>query len=219
MGLPSRLAEDCYRDAGNVYLSWLENPNKNKSKPRIKSISVILTPKFSYNLNLKKMRLSILSYKTPILGYSRTLLLYKDLKIAEAKLVKRGKDWYLFVTFRKAKKEGSEDANKKKEEFKPTGVVAIDINQNFITVGNDKMIIEIPTRLDDAYHYVLEAQKLQKKYPYKWRYSKKIFNRISHFFRSERNILIDSAKKVGKWVIEIAMLLKANVIILEKLKK
>jgi len=59
MGLPSRLALDCYRDAGNVYLSWLENPNRNKSKPRIKSVSVILTPKLSYNLNLTKMRLSI----------------------------------------------------------------------------------------------------------------------------------------------------------------
>jgi len=78
MGLPSRLSEDCYRDAGNVYTSWLENPRKNKSKPRIKSVSVILTPKLSYNLNLTKMRLSILGYETPILGYSRTLTLYKD---------------------------------------------------------------------------------------------------------------------------------------------
>ena len=210
MGLPSRLAEDCYRDAGNVYLSWLENPSRNKSKPKIKSVSVILTPKLSYNLDLNKMRLSILGYETPILGYSRTLMQYKDYKIAEAKLVKRGKSWFLFITFKK---------EKEKEEFKPTGVIAVDINQDFITVGNDKQIIEIPTRLDDAYHYVLEAQKLQRKYPYKWRYSKKILNRIAHFYRRERNILVDFAKKVGKWVIEIALLLKANVIVLEKLKK
>jgi len=66
MGLKSRLTEDCQRDAENVYLSWLENPNKNKSKPRIKSVSVILTPKASYNLNLKKMRLSVMGYKTPL---------------------------------------------------------------------------------------------------------------------------------------------------------
>jgi len=81
------------------------------------------------------------------------------------------------------------------------------------------MIVEIPTRLNDAYHYVLEAQKLQRKYPYRWRYSKKILNRIAHFFRRERNILVDFAKKVGKWVIEIAMLLKANVIVLERLNR
>jgi len=235
MGLTGRLAEDCYRDAGNVYLSWLENPNKKKSKPRIKSVSVILTPKLSYNLDLTKIRLSILGYETPILGYSRTLTLYKDLKIAEAKLVKRGKEWYLFVTFRKgeekkkgkkAKKkeeglitEGEKKKEKKKEEFKSTGVVAVDINQDFLTVGNDKAVVEIPTRLDDAYHYVEEAQKLQKKYPYKWRYSKHIQNRIAHFFRRERNILMDFAKKVGRWVVEIAMLLKANVIVLERLNK
>jgi len=213
MGLPSRLALDCYRDSGNVYLSWLENPNRNKSKPRVRSVSVILTPKASYNLDLTKMRLSILGYETPILGYSRTLSLYKDLKIAEARLVKRGKDWYLHVTFRKKEKK------KKKEEFRPTGLLAVDINQEFITVGNDKVIVEIPTRLNDAYHYVLEAQKLQRKYPYKWRYSKRIINRIAHFYRRGRNILTDFAKKVGKWVVDIALLLKANVIVLERLKK
>jgi len=212
MGLKSRLAEDCERDSMNVYLSWLENINRNKSKPRIKSVSVILTPKASYNLNLQKMRLSILGYETQILGYSRTLLLYKDWKISEARLVKRGKSWYLHITFRKKEE-------KKKEEFKPAGIIAVDINQDFITVGNDKAIVEIPTRLDDAYHYVLEAQKLQKKYPYKWRYSKKILNRIAHFYRRGRNILMDFAKKVGRWVVEIALMLKANVIVLEKLKK
>jgi len=212
MGLKSRLAEDCYRDAGNVYTSWLGNPNKNKSKPRVRKVSVILTPKASYNLNLTKMRLSILGYETPILGYSRTLTQYKDWKIAEAKLVKRGKDWYLHITFRKREE-------KKKEEFKPTGLIAIDINQDFITVGNDKTVIEIPTRLNDAYHYVLEAQKLQRKYPTRWRYSKRIVNRIAHFFRRERNILTDFAKKVGKWVVEIALLLKANVIALERLNR
>jgi len=239
MGLTGRLAEDCYRDAGNVYLSWLENPNKNKSKPRIKSVSVILTPKASYDLDLTKMRLRILGYETLILGYSRTLTQYKDLKIAEAKLVKRGKDWYLFITFRKGEekkkgkakkkkeeglttegeKKNKEEKKRKKEKFKPTGVVAVDINQDFLTVGNDKTIVEIPTRLDDAYHYVDEAQKLQKKYPTKWRYSKHIQNRIAHFFRRERNILMDFAKKVGRWIVDIAMMLKANVIVLEELNK
>jgi len=222
MGLPSRLAEDCQRDAVNVYTSWLENPNENKSKPRVKKVSVILTPKASYRLDMNKMRLKILGYDAPILGYSRTLLLYKKWKIAEAKLVKRVKDWYLFLTFRKkgkTKKKGSTEGTNKEEEFKPTGLIAVDINQDFITVGNDKAVVEIPTRLDDAYHFVLEAQKLQKKYPYKWRYLKHILNRIAHFYRRERNILMDFAKKVGKWVVEIAFLLKANVVVLEKLKK
>jgi len=118
----------------------------------------------------------------------------------------------LHVTFRKKEE-------RKKEEFKPASVIAVDINQDFITVGNDKAIVEIPTRLNDAYHYVLEVQKLQRKYPYKWRYSKHILNKIAHFYRRERNILTDFAKKVGKWVVEIALLSKANVIVLERLKK
>jgi len=238
MGLTGRLAEDCYRDAGNVYTSWLENPNKNKSKPRVKKVSVILTPEASYRLDVNKMKLKILGYDTTILGYSSTLSLYKNWKIAEAKMVKRGKDWYLFITFRKKegkkKKKGKEeglttkDTNKNKEEegkkrreeeFKPTGFVAVDINQDFLTVGNDKTVVEIPTKLDDAYHYVDEAQKLQRKYPTKWRYSKHILTRIAHFFKRERNILVDFAKKDGRWVVEIAMLLKANVIVLERLNR
>jgi len=46
-----------------------------------------------------------------------------------------------------------------------------------------------------------------------------MLNRIAHFYRRERNILIDFAKKVGKWIVEIAMLLKANIIVLERLKR
>jgi len=115
MGLTGRLAEDCYRDAGNVYTSWLENPNKNKSKPRVKKVSVILTPKASYRLDTDKIKLNILGHNTPILGYSRTLTLYKDYKIAEAKLVRRGEDWYLFVTFRKKEEEEKKKDGKTKE--------------------------------------------------------------------------------------------------------
>jgi len=170
MGLPSRLAEDCYRDAANVYKSWLGGPNKNKTKPKIKNVSVILTPKITYKLDLNKMKLSVLGYDTPILGYSKTLSLYKDWKTAEAKMVKRGKDWYLFVTFRKKEEKLKGKKGKvKKEGFKPTGLVAVDINQDFLAVGNDKTVVEIPTRLDDAHHYVDEVQKLQEKYPTKWR--------------------------------------------------
>jgi len=137
----------------------------------------------------------------------------------------------LFITFSKKEKkekakeeelstEGeNKEKKKKEEEFKVTGVVTVDINQDFLTVGNDKTTVEIPTRLDDAYHYVEEAQKLQQKYPTKWRYSKHILTRIAHFFGRERNILMDFAKKVGRWIVDVALLLKANVIVLEELNR
>jgi len=66
---------------------------------------------------------------------------------------------------------------------------------------------------------VEEVHKLQQKYPTKWKYSKHILTRIAHFFRRERNILTDFAKKVGRWIVDIALLLKANVIVLERLTK
>jgi len=114
MDLPSRLALDCYRDAKNVYKSWLESPYKDKTKPRVKKVSIILTPKVTYKLDLNKMKLGVLGYDTPILGYSRTSSLYKDCKTAEAKLVKRGKDWFLFVTFREKEKGEKEEKSKER---------------------------------------------------------------------------------------------------------
>ncbi|AWR98128.1 hypothetical protein DFR86_11670 [Acidianus sulfidivorans JP7] len=75
--LPSRLAEDCYRDTIAVYKGWLKNPKRGRF-PIIRNKSVWLSPKLSYNFNIKKMRLTIFGEEVEILGYSRTLDMYKD---------------------------------------------------------------------------------------------------------------------------------------------
>jgi len=59
----------------------------------------------------------------------------------------------LHLTFRKKEE-------KKKDDFKPNGLLAVDISKEFITVGNDKMIVEIPTRLNDAYHIILRWSRM-----------------------------------------------------------
>ncbi|WP_240931249.1 hypothetical protein [Acidianus sulfidivorans] len=53
----------------------------------------------------------------------------------------------------------------------------------------------------------------------RWKENKRILNRIRHFHRRARNILLDFAKKVGKWVIDEAKRLNTNVIVLENLNK
>ena len=75
-----------------MYLLWLENPYENKTNPKVKKISVISASKASYRLDVNKMKLKILGYETTVLRYSSTLTQCKDYKIAEAKLVKRGKE-------------------------------------------------------------------------------------------------------------------------------
>ncbi len=59
------------------------------------------------------------------------------MEIKEARLVKREDSWYLNVYIKK-------QVLIKKEV---RGIMAVDINMNLITLGNDKRVIEIPTRL------------------------------------------------------------------------
>ncbi|AWR96509.1 IS200/IS605 family element transposase accessory protein TnpB [Acidianus sulfidivorans JP7] len=205
--LKARLAEDCYRDAISTYKGWLKNPKRGRF-PVLKNKSVWLTPKLSYNFNIEKMRLTILGKEVEILGYPRTLETYKDWEIAEARLTKRGEDYYLNVTMKK-----------ELEEVKPTGLIAVDINMEGVYVGNDKQVVIIPTRLSEAHHYKSLAEKLQKKYPRRWKENERILNRMRHFHIKARSILLDFAKKVGKWVVDEAKRLNANVIVLENLNK
>ncbi|MCY0860058.1 MAG: hypothetical protein OWQ54_06460 [Sulfolobaceae archaeon] len=72
-------------------------------------------------------------------------------------------------------------------------------------------------QLDDAHHYKSLAENLQKKYEERYRENERILNRVRHFNKKAKNILEDSARKVGKWIIEVANSLNVSVIFLEDL--
>ena len=201
-GIPLALAFDLYRDCKNVYKAWLGQKRKKKPFPVVRKVSVILTPRATYELG--KDEAKILGRKTKILGATN---LSPEGKPAEARLRLAEGGWYLHVTYEK-----EIDSN----SFSFKGLIAADINEDFIVVGNNRVVVQIPTRIDDACHYILLAQQLQKKYK-KWRYIKAVIRRMGHFYGRARNILIDSARKIGKWVVETAEMLNANVIVLEDL--
>ena len=62
------------------------------------------------------------------------------------------------------------------------------------------------------------AENLQKKYSKRWRGNKRILHRVRSFHLKAKRVMEDFARKVGKWVIEIAGDFGANVIKLESLK-
>jgi len=71
--LPSKVAEDCYRDALSVYKGWYNNPRRGRF-PRVYKPSVWLTPKASYNVDFERMIVRTASIgELPILGYPRNL--------------------------------------------------------------------------------------------------------------------------------------------------
>jgi hypothetical protein len=69
--LPSKVAEDCYRDALSIYKGWYNNPRRGRF-PRIYKPTVWLTPRASYNVDFERMTVRIASVgELPILGYPR----------------------------------------------------------------------------------------------------------------------------------------------------
>ncbi len=56
--LPSKVAEDCYRDALSIYKGWCNNPRRGRF-PRVYKPTVWLTPKASYNVDSEKMTVRI----------------------------------------------------------------------------------------------------------------------------------------------------------------
>ncbi|MUM65901.1 IS200/IS605 family element transposase accessory protein TnpB [Acidianus infernus] len=206
--LPSKVAEDCYRDALATYKSWYNNPKKGRF-PRVYKPTVWLTPKQSYNVVLEKMTVKIAGVGVlPILGYPRNLKDYSTWEMKEARLTIKDGKAFLKVVFEKPK-----------VKIEPKGSVAIDVNMSEIVVGKDDThYVRIPTRLHDAYHFKTLAENLQKKYPRRWKQNRRILHRIHSFHQKAKRIMEDFARKVGRWTIEIAKKLGANVIKLENLK-
>ena len=58
--LPSKVAEDCYRDALSIYKGWYNNPTRGRF-PRVYKPTVWLAPKASYNVDFEAMTVRIVS--------------------------------------------------------------------------------------------------------------------------------------------------------------
>ena len=207
--LPSKVAEDCYRDALSIYKGWYNNPRKGRF-PRVYKPTVWLTPKASYNVDFETMTVRIASVGVlPILGYPRNLKEYLSWRMKEARLVVRDDKAFLKVVFEKPIEE----------KVEPKESVAVDINMSEIVVGkDDKNYVRIPTRLEEVHHWKSLAENLQKKYPRRWRENKRILRRIRSFHLKAKRIMEDFARKVGRWVVDVAKRMGANVIKLESLK-
>ncbi|ACP46592.1 conserved hypothetical protein [Sulfolobus islandicus Y.G.57.14] len=176
--LPSKVAEDCYRDALSVYKGWYNNPRRGRF-PRVYRPTVWLTPKASYNVDFEAMTVRIASVgDLQILGYPRNLGEYANWRMKEARLVVKDGKAFLKVVFEKPLE---------KVEVKES--VAVDINMSEIVVGKDDIsYVRIPTRLNEVHHWKSLAESLQRKYPRRWRENKRILYRIRFFNQRARRI-------------------------------
>jgi len=206
--LPSKVAEDCYREALATYKGWYNNPRRGRF-PRVYRPTVWLTPKASYNVDFERMTVRITSVgELPILGYPRNLKDYLSWGMKEARLVIKDGKAFLKVVFEKPL-----------DNVEPKESITVDINMAEVVVGkDDKHYVRIPTRLDEVHHWKSLAENLQKKYPRRWRENKRILHRIYSFHQKAKRIMEDFARKVGRWVVDVSRMIDANVIKLESLR-
>jgi len=87
------------------------------------------------------------------------------------------------------------------EPYVPRGIIALDINLRTVTACNGSEIRRYRARFVDALGKRKQGEELMKKYPKKWRYNKKILERVGSLHRKARNIAVDWSWKLAKHVV------------------
>ena len=192
-GLPSKIAQGCYREAITIARSWLKNPRRG-AVPTARNLSIWLTYEEGYRIKDNHMELAG-GYKLRVIGWDRR---YDDFPNREARLVFRDGRFDLYVTKRVPRPA----------KYAPKGVLAVDVNERQIVVGNSSVEQRIETPVERALRYRRLAERLQGKYSSSrysaWRRRSGVRRRIRHFRRKTKNILEDWARKVSHTIISLA---------------
>jgi len=191
-GLPSKIAQGCYREAIAIAKSWLRNPRRG-AVPTAKRLSMWLTHELGYRVKGDYVEL-IGGYRLRVIGWDRR---YDDFPSREARLVFRDGEFTLYIYKRVPRPA----------KYVPKGVLAVDINERQIVVGNTSVEQRIETPVERALHYKRLAERLQGKYSSTrysaWRRRRGIRRRIRHFHRKARNIIEDWARKTSHMIISL----------------
>jgi IS605 OrfB family transposase len=192
-GLPSKIAQDCYREAITIARSWLNNPGRG-NMPRAMAPRIWLTNKYSYRVRGGYVEL-LGGYKLRIIGWDKRYDVYPS---GDAILL--FKDGKLIL--------GISKRVPKPAKYSPSGVLAVDINEKEIVVGNSTVEQRFETAVKRALHYKNLAEYLQKKYSSTrynaWLRRKSIKRRISRFHSKAKRIIEDWAKKVSNKIASLA---------------
>jgi len=192
-GLPSKIAQDCYREAIAIAKSWLKNP-KRGGMPIVKGLSMWLTHELGYRVKGDHVELAG-GYRLRVIGWDRR---YDDFPNREARLVFRDGEFTLYIT-----KQVPRPAR-----YAPKGVLAVDVNERQVVVGNSSVEQRIETPTERVLHYRMLAERLKRKYSssiYRpWLRRRGIRKRIRHFYRKAKNIMEDWARKASLEIISLA---------------
>jgi len=199
-GLPSKIAEDCYRNALAVAKSWLGNGVGGR-RPVIRRAAVWLTHGYSYRICNNCVEIAG-DIRLEILGMDRR---YEGCEYGEARLVQRGDKMYLHVAIKISKPK----------PYEPKGVVAVDVNERYVYYGNSRQVARVETAVERAERQRRLAERLQQKYSWPkyeaWRRRRGVLSRIRHFHRRAKNVVEDWARKTALLIVANALAAQAAV--------
>jgi putative transposase len=216
MGFRAHHVSEIYKRAKEVVESTRKN---NGSKPILKKLTArIHTLDYKIDLDKKTIKIAVLYDKWIELKLNWYSYLNKYLdgswRPGEILLSYRCGRFYVYITFHKdiVFKEYSTvmgvDLN-----FNNITYTIIDLNSNLVSIG------VIPFKgLKKALHLRRLAEELQKKHPRNWRFLKWARRIRAKWLNKARNILVDTAHRVSKRLVEVAREYNA-VIVFEDLEK
>jgi len=197
-----------------VYRDILSNPivrNANVKKPELKKLTTRLD-KYDTRVDLEKqlaiVKLRNREFKIKLLHRKNYIEKFKDRKWYEAtvSIDRSGRIW-IAILFRW-----------NYNPYKPMRIISIDVNLRKIVTYNGRSARRIDTRFIEALSLKIHAEKLQKKYPKRWRYNERILSRVRNLHRRSKYIVIDWSRKFAKYIVLKAKR-RRSAIVLEDLEK
>jgi len=192
MGLPSNIANACYREALAVAKSYLANGAKGEV-PVVRSLHMWLH-KSAYRVRDGHLYVTG-GYKAKVIGIEER---YREGEWREATLVYRSGDMYLYIAVEIPRPTPVE----------PRGIIAVDINERYVYYGNSQRIRKVETLVEKAVQLRKLAEELKRKYSSTHhrveRKSKRLQERISRFYKKAKDVVEDWAKKTAVRIVEEA---------------
>jgi len=192
LGLPPKIAAECYREALAVVKSYIVNGARGKT-PVVKTLHMWLR-KDAYSVRDGYLYVTG-GYEARVIGMEKR---YKEGKWKEARLVYRGGDMYLYIAVEIPKPT----------PITPKGVIAVDVNERYVYYGNSQWIKKVKTPVEKAVRLRELAEKLQRKYSATHhgveRKSKRLQERVRRLHKKARDVVEDWAKKTAMRVVEEA---------------
>jgi len=219
LGFRAHHASEIYKRAREVVESAKKN---NGSKPVLRRLTARIHPlDYRIDFSAKTLRIAVLNDKWVELRLKWYNYLNKYLdgswRPGEILISYRNKRIFVYITFHR---------DVKPIDFR--AVVGVDINFNNITYtvidlnGSLVTIGVIPFKgFRRALHLKRLSEELQKRFPNSWRFLKWVRGVRGRWLNKARNILVDSAHRSSKKLVDIAKEHKALIVFedLEKLKE